>query len=140
MPQRPEPSPAWKSIGRTSNTSYYWAGDGMLIVLPDTGLKDDETSARENVAFQTAQARSVDRPVGLVVYLGALLGQDPAARRIYAELDPTLFLGSALVVSSPLARAIGSFFLGLSRPRFPARLVENIDDGLRWLATLRKHP
>jgi hypothetical protein len=138
MSQRPSALPSWRPIGRTSNTSYYWAPDDMLIVLPDTGLKDDETSARENVAYQKSLARTVARPVGLVVYLGALLGQDPAARRIYAELDPTVFLGSALVVSSPLARAIGSFFMGLSRPRFPARLVENIDDGLRWLATLRK--
>jgi hypothetical protein len=138
MPQRPEASPAWTPIGRTSNTQYYWADDGMLIVLPDVGLKDDEASARENVAYQVALARQAGRRIGLVVYLGTLLGQDPAARRVYTELDPGLFLGSALVVASPLARAIGSFFMGLSRPKFPARLVETIDDGLRWLAGLRR--
>jgi hypothetical protein len=137
MSNRLEPNPAWKNVGRTSNTQYYLAGVDVLIVLPDAGLKDDERSARENVAFQVAFARRLERRVGLVVYLTSLLSQDAAARKLYSALDPTLFWGSALVVANPLARAIGSFFMGLSRPKFPAKLVENIEDGIAWFATVR---
>lgn len=138
MTSRPEPNADWVLVGRSSNTTYYQAGEDILIVLPDAGLKDDAVSARENVAYQTEFARARGRRIGLVVYLSTLLGQEPAARREYSELDPALFKGGALVVLHPLARAVGSFFLGLSRPRFPARLVESIDDGIAWLRTLEE--
>ncbi len=124
-------------MGRSSNTSYYLAAEDILIVLPDAGLKDDEASARENVAFQIDVAKRTGRRIGLVVYLSSLLSQDSAARKVYASLDPNLFLGSALVVANPLARAIGSFFMGLSRPKFPARLVETFEEGIAWFDGMR---
>jgi hypothetical protein len=139
MAERASLHPAWTKIGRSSNTAYYQAGDDVLIVLPDAGLKDDETSARENVAFQVQFAEGLGRRVGLVVNLSSLLSQDSAARRVYSSLDPRLFRGSALVVRNPLARAIGSFFMGLSRPKFPAKLVESIDDGIAWFGLAAEH-
>lgn len=133
MAERASLHPSWTRIGRSSNTAYYQAGDDVLIVLPDLGLKDDEASARENVAFQIRFAERLGRRVGLVVNLTSLRSQDAAARKVYSSaLDSELFRGSALVVKSPLARAIGSFFMGLSRPKFPAKLVETIDDGVAW--------
>jgi len=130
------PNPDWKSVGRTSNTSYYMADDDVLIVLPDAGLKDNAASARENTAFQIDVAKRLGHPLGLVVYLTSLLGQDAEARKVYAALDKKMFSGSALVVSNPLARAIGSFFLGLSRPAFPATLVGTIEEGIAWISAL----
>lgn len=138
MKSQPELNADWLLVGRTSNTTYYQAGDDILLVLPDAGLKDTVASARENVAFQLSFARGKSAKVGLVVYLSSLVAQEPGARREYTELDPKLFSGSALVVLHPLARAVGSFFVGLSRPRFPARLVESIDEGIAWLRTLEE--
>ncbi len=142
MAERASLHPAWIKVGRSSNTAYYQPGDDVLVVLPDSGLKDDETSARENVAFQVRFAERLGRRVGLVVNLSSLLPQDSAARKVYSSLDPGLFRGSALVVKNPLARAIGSLFMGLSRPKFPAKLVESIDDGIAWfgLATEQGGP
>jgi hypothetical protein len=139
MADIPTLNPDWKSVGRTSNTSYYMAGDDMLIILPDAGLKDNAASARENSEFQIGIARRLGRPLGLVVYLTSLLGQDAEARKVYASMDRKMFSGSALVVSNQLARAIGSFFLGLSRPAFPAKLVSTIEEGIAWIATLPEH-
>jgi hypothetical protein len=139
MAEIPTPNPDWKSVGRTSNTSYYMAGDDVLIILPDAGLKDNAASARENTAFQIDVAKRLGRPMGLVVYLTSLIGQDAEARKIYASMDRKMFCGSALVVSNQLARAIGSFFLGLSRPAFPAKLVGTIEEGIAWIATLPEH-
>lgn len=129
--------PSWKSVGRTSNTSYYLAGPDMLIIIPDAGLKDNAASAKENTEFQIAFAQKSGNPLGLVVYMTSLLSQDPEARKIYSSMDKSLFTGSALVVSNPLARAIGSFFLGLTRPTFPAKLVESIHEGITWLESLK---
>ena len=128
--------PSWINVGRTSNTSYYLAEPDMLIILPDAGLKDNAASAKENTEFQIAFAQKTGRPLGLVVYMTSLLSQDADARKIYSSMDKSLFTGSALVVSNPLARAIGSFFLGLTRPEFPAKLVESIKDGINWLESL----
>lgn len=105
---------------------------------PDEGLRDDETSARENIAFQTEYARSVGRPVAVVVLLGGLRSQSADARRIYAEgMNPAHFFASALVVSNPLARAIGSFFLGLTRPATPTALFDTIDKAIEWAKSQR---
>ena len=55
--------------------------------------------------------------MAVVVMMGNLLAQDAEARRIYAEnMASGLFFGAALVTNSLLARAIGSFFLGLRSP------------------------
>lgn len=39
----------------------------------------------------------------------------------------------ALLVKSPLSRAIGNFFIGLNKPSVPARLFDEENDALTWL-------
>ena len=128
----------WKPLGRTYNTHYYLLSDDVLIVLPDKGLKDDGASARVNIDFQTAYARMLGRRCSVVVVLDSLTSQDSEARRIYAAgMQPALFYAAALIVTSPLARAIGSFFLGLTRPAVPTKLFESVEDAVAWVATQR---
>ena len=52
-----------------------------------------------------------------------MLAQDVEARKAYQEIDTNLFYGGALVVESALSRALGSFFIGLSRPAAPTKLL-----------------
>jgi hypothetical protein len=127
----------WKPLGRTYNTRYFLATDDVMIVLPDQGLRDDGASARVNVDFQTSYARMHGRPCAVVVVIDSLASQDSEARRIYAGMDARLFYGAALIVNNPLARAIGSFFLGLTRPAIPTKLFETVDAALAWCATVR---
>lgn len=131
----------WKPLGRTYNTHYYLLADDVLVVLPDKGLKDDGASARVNIDYQTAYARLLGRRCCVVVVIDSLTSQDSEARRIYASgMQPTLFYAAALIVSSPLARAIGSFFLGLTKPAVPTRLFESVDTAVAWAATQRAAP
>jgi hypothetical protein len=128
----------WKPLGRTYNTHYYLLSDDVLIVLPDQGLRDDGASARVNIDFQSAYARMLGRRCCVVVVLDSLTSQDSEARRIYAAgMQPSLFYAVALIVTNPLARAIGSFFLGLTRPAVPTKLFESVDNAAKWLATQR---
>ena len=130
----------WKPLGRTFNTHYYLLADDVLIVLPDKGLKDDGASARVNIEYQTAYARLVGRCCVIVV-IDSLSSQDSEARRIYAAgMQPSLFFAVALIVTSPLARAIGSFFLGLTRPPVPTRLFESVEEAAAWAMTQRPTP
>jgi hypothetical protein len=128
----------WKLLGRTYNTHYYLLADDVLIVLPDKGLKDDGASAHVNIDYQTAYARLLGRRCCVVVVIDSLTSQDSEARRIYAAgMQPTLFYAAALIVTSPLARAIGSFFLGLTKPAVPTKLFESVDAAIAWVATQR---
>jgi hypothetical protein len=128
----------WKPLGRTYNTHYYLLSDDVLIVLPDQGLRDDGASARINIDFQSAYARMLGRRCCVIVVLDSLSSQDSEARRIYAAgMQPSLFYAAALIVTNPLARAIGSFFLGLTRPAVPTKLFESVEDAANWVATQR---
>ena len=139
------PSPVvpeqWTLLGRTYNTHYYLLADDVLIVLPDKGLKDDGASARVNIDYQTAYSRLLGRPCCVIVVIDSLTSQDSEARRIYASgMQTSLFYAVALIVSNPLARAIGSFFLGLSKPGVPTRLFESVEAAAAWVATERPAP
>lgn len=128
----------WKPLGRTYNTHYYLLSDDVLIVLPDKGLKDDGPSAQVNMEYQTAYARLLGRRCCVIVVLDSLASQDSEARRIYASgMQPAVFYAAALIVTHQLARAIGSFFLGLTRPAVPTKLFQSVEDAAAWVATQR---
>jgi hypothetical protein len=106
--------------------------------LPDQGLRDDGASARVNIDFQSAYARMLGRRCCVIVVIDSLTSQDSEARRIYAAgMQPSLFYAAALIVTNPLARAIGSFFLGLTRPAVPTKLFESVEDAANWVASQR---
>ena len=39
----------------------------------------------------------------------------------------------AMLVSSPLSRIIGNFFLGLNKPTVPTRMFTSEEDAIRWM-------
>jgi hypothetical protein len=133
-PARSTPS-SWESIGSTSNCEYYLAPGraDIVIVMPNAHSNDDGPTAHANVTFQMDYARALGRPCAFVVLLGALRSQDADARRAYAEgMNPALCYASALVVTSGISRAIGSFFLGITRPKTPTRMFDSIDAAIAW--------
>lgn len=128
-----------KKIGNTFNTDYSAYNEDILVVNPNPGYKDNVESARSNIEWQQFFARKLGRKCGLVVVLNNLLSQDAESRKVYSDgMLPELFYGSALVVSNPLSRAIGSFFIGLSKPVIPLTLVGSIEDGIIWLESIKK--
>jgi hypothetical protein len=129
----------YKEIGRTTNTIVYIAESDpdILIVVPREGTMDNAKDAQENVAYFHEYARSLGKQIGSVVIMSNMLSQEPEARRAYAEIDPLLVYGGALVVESALSRALGSFFVGLSRPVVHTKLVDSVESAIEWLKTMR---
>ena len=129
----------YKKIGKTANTEVYIAESDpdIMIVVPRKGTMDTLEDASENVAYYHSYARALGRPCGSVVIMSNMLSQDAEARRAYTTLDPALIYGGALVVESALSRALGSFFIGLTRPRVPTRLFDSVESGVQWLKTIR---
>ena len=129
----------YTKIGETANTQVYIAESDpdILIIVPREGTKDNRLDASENVAYYHNYARSLGRPCGSLVVMSNMLSQDAEARRAYTTLDPALIYGGALVVGNALSRALGSFFVGLNRPRVPTKLFDTMENGLQWLKTMR---
>jgi hypothetical protein len=120
--------------GRTLNSNYYVAHRKILLAYPDPGCLDNAEAAQINCAYQNQFARDVGGGAGVIVVLGSLMNMDPGARRVYSTaLDPEWIAAIALLVDSTLARAIGSFFIGITKPKFPTKLVDSIETGAQWL-------
>jgi hypothetical protein len=129
----------YKEVGMTTNTVIYIveSDPDILIIVPREGTIDNVKDAQENVTYFHSYARSVGRPCASVVILANLLAQDAEARQVYQEWDTSLFFAGALVVENALSRALGSFFLGLSRPNVPTRLFDTVEKAIEWLKTMR---
>jgi hypothetical protein len=126
--------PSYQHLHKSSNANYYKVNDHILLVFPELGVKDDAVSAVENVKYQMDYARSLGHRVGLIVVMSYLLSQDKDSRDVYInDITSDLCYGTALVVTNPLSRAIGSFFIGLSRPLISTKLFNSIDDSVIWL-------
>lgn len=75
-----------------------------------------------------------ENAVPVLIDMSAIGSQDREARAIYAGDEALGFTRCcAIVIGSPVARVIGSFFLGLNRPRYPTRLFTDLDDAEAWL-------
>jgi hypothetical protein len=130
----------WKPVGSTSNTDYKTkpGSEDILIVLPRPDLRDDGPSARMNVEFQLNYAKAMRRRCAVIVHLGSLTSQDAEARRTYAAgISPENFFAASLVVTNPISRAIGSFFLGLTRPGVPTRMWGDFAKAIAWAESVR---
>jgi hypothetical protein len=44
----------------------------------------------------------------------------------------------AIIIDSPLSKIIGNFFMGLNKPRVPARLFTDESEAIKWLKTFGK--
>ncbi|HSR20959.1 MAG TPA: hypothetical protein VLL49_08595 [Anaerolineales bacterium] len=127
-----------KKIAETVDADWFKADPDILVVIIAPGAEDSLEAARRNSQLQQAHARQMGRRCGLVVVMNRMRSHQVEARGVYAEsLLPEIFFGLALVVDNPLARAIGSFYTGLSKPAIPVRLVATIEDGIAWLERIR---
>jgi hypothetical protein len=129
----------YKEIGKTTNTIVYIAESDpdILIVVPREGTMDNAKDAHENVAYYHSYARSLGKMCGSLVIMSNMLSQDVEARRAYQVMDTSLFFAGALVVENALSRALGSFFVGLSRPAVPIKLFDTVENAIEWLKTMR---
>lgn len=126
--------PSWRALASTSNTDYFVDHEGVLLALPHRGSHDTGATARENLVFQKDHYDRCDDPPIVAIFFDRMASQDRAARKTYSS-DPTLqwSLGFALIGGSMLGRAMGSFFLGLSRPQAPTRMFADLATARPWI-------
>lgn len=58
------------------------------------------------------------------------------ARKHFSTNDrETRITSMAIMVKSPLSRVVGNFFMGLNKPKIPARLFDDENAAVEWLKT-----
>lgn len=117
--------------GERTRTCVLWEDRvirGRFLAGAEVTLDD----ARENIAVTARLTKGKQRPV--LVDLRQVRSQSADARAYLAGPDATrVSLAVALLISSPLSRAIGNFYLGFNRPEVPTRLFTNEDSAIAWL-------
>jgi hypothetical protein len=128
----------FESVGNTATTDFVIADPDILIGIPKPGTVDNPELAKTNVEFEANYARDLGKPICVVILVDNLLKQDAETRRVYTEgLGPPLLYGLALVVGNPLGRAIASFFMGLSRPKAPTKMLDSVESAIAWARSIR---
>ena len=73
-------------------------------------------------------------PLPLLCDLTNVVKMSQECRKHFAGPEHArVFSKCALIVTSPLSKIIGNFFLGANTPLKPTRLFTNVDEGLKWL-------
>ena len=120
-----------------NGVGVFWMEDGMLrcVVKPTTAvqaLPEAEDSMR--IFRELAEGRA--RPA--VIDISAAKGLSREARNAYVGPGAVgVFASAGLVVaSSVIARTLGNFVINVSKPPFPVRLFESVEDALAWTRAL----
>ncbi len=74
------------------------------------------------------------QPLPLLCDLTNVVKMTQECRRHFSgEEHAKTFSKCALIVTSPISKIIGNFFLGLNKPIKPTRLFTSKEEGLKWL-------
>jgi hypothetical protein len=128
----------WTAIGKSDNADFYEVEEGLLAIVPFEGSSDDEKTAKQSVQIQHDYLRPRGRRAGVIVFMDPLVEQHASARIVYRDgPDPAFVTCYALVGGTVFGRAVGSIFIGLSRPRVPTKLFGSLDDARAWAKSQR---
>lgn len=91
-------------------------------------LEDGQESTRISAEMINYEARP------LLCDLTNVVRMSQECRKHFAGAEHAkTFTKAALIVTSPISKVIGNFFLGLNKPLKPTRLFTNREEGLKWL-------
>lgn len=99
-------------------------------VFPNTvmTLEDGKESTRISAEMVN------NKPLPLLCDLTNVVKMTQECRRHFSGPEHAkTFSKAALIVTNPISKILGNFFLGLNKPTKPTRLFTNYDEALRWL-------
>lgn len=129
----------WLFIGETTNSKCYMIDPDIMLAVPHAGTRDTEVTARENVEFQVGYFRGKGVCGIVLIMADRIQSLDKEARRVYQEeIGPPHVRAAGMIGVSLLARAIGSFLIGLSKPRIPFKLFGSLDAATSWAREMNR--
>lgn len=106
--------------------------DGIFRVriAPDSHMAIED--AQEIIAYMAATYGPLRHPA--LVDISGLRSISREAREYFAGPETARVESAvALIVKSPLSRAVGNFFLGINRALMPTKLFATDDPAIAWL-------
>lgn len=123
----------WAKFGQSANADFYQIDESTLAVVPFEGCTDNENTARTSVNIQKEYLSYKGTKAGTIIFMDSINQQTTGARNVYRDLpDPTYQVCFALVGGTAFGRAVGSFFLGLTKPRVPTQMFATFEQALEW--------
>src|SRR5689334_13991760 len=102
--------------GGTPAGKYLRLEPGILVAVPVPGYVQTEEGARQSLEECDRIAAAEGRRQAVIILVDPVVSQDARSRRVWSVPRPNeTRCAQALVCTTLLARAIGSFFLGLTR-------------------------
>jgi hypothetical protein len=112
-------------------TGRFWRDGDVLWGKCFEGAEETLDDAKEQVAAQRAMLD--DGPLPFIMDIRGVRSLARESRMYFASAESAqVFRATALIVASPLSRAIGNFFLGLNKAQMPTRLFTSEEDALAW--------
>ena len=119
--------------GITTRTQKIWLGDdGIVRYESHPGSEESLEDAQENVKAGASLSGGMKRPI--LINSRGIKSLRREARMYYAgEENAKHTIAAAIVISSPVARVIANFFMGLNKTKFPTRLFTSEEMAIAWL-------
>jgi len=110
----------------------FWIEEGILRFVAAQGTEQSRQDAEESMRVFAQLAAGKRRPAVMVIVGVKGLSRD--ARAIYAGPESVkTFSAAAIVVSgSTVGRTLVNFILAVSKPAYPTRMFEAVDEALSW--------
>ena len=117
---------------RNNKIIFKISDDNILFTscVPNTEMTIED--GKESTRISAEMVKYEPRP--LLCDLTNVVRMTKECRKHFAGVDHAkTFNKAALIVTSPISRLIGNFFLGLNKPLKPTRLFNSNEEGLKWL-------
>lgn len=119
-------------IRETDKIKFSIGEDNILYIecLPNTTMTIDEGKESTKIGLEMTN----EVPLPLLCDLTNVVKMTQQCRQHFAGPEHAkVFTKCALIITSPISRIIGNFFLGANKPLKPTRLFTNKEAGLIWL-------
>ncbi len=118
---------------KTSQGEVWMDEDGVLYqdYPPGTEIKIEDSLGELSI-YRSTFCKEVRRPI--VVDISNIKKVSKESRDIYssAEMGDTIS-AAALIVSNPVSRILGNFYMGISKTKMPVRMFASSSDAKDWL-------
>ena len=121
----------------TATQKLYWDSENQIVWGELFGDQTTKELAKENVDAQERVRDIVSKAkTRVLIDMTAVSAISKEARDYFAnERTASIQRATALLISSPVSRIIGNFFMGLNRPISPTRLFTDPHKAILWLHT-----
>lgn len=117
---------------KKDNIHFTLREDNILYIecLPNTIMTIDEGKLSTKIGLEINE----NNPGPLFCDLTNVVKMTQECRKHFAGPEHAqMFTKCALLITSPISRIIGNFFLGANKPIRPTRLFTNKVEALKWL-------